>query len=156
MIRLNSVVRALAGEVLETEQHFTYVVIDDLDLTWVEDDVTNLMIKCLLQVALELQSVENLKIVVALRTNIFDQLHVGDQARGGQEEKLRAAAWLVKWTRSDLELMVDMRLRAAAGRYEGGKVLTLETLLPKATQRSISAWSFIVNRTLMRPRDVST
>jgi hypothetical protein len=144
----------LADETLESEQHFTYVVIDDLDLTWVEDDLANVLIKCLLQVALEMQRASRIKILVALRTNIFDQLHVGDQVRGGQEEKLRATAMMLRWSRAALEHLVNLRLAAESDRLNLGKVLTLDSVLPAASQHGISAWSYVLNRTLLRPRDV--
>lgn len=153
VIRLNSVIRELADTTLGSTQHFTYVLIDDLDLTWVEDDVANLLIKCLLQVALELQPTRYLKVVIALRTNIFEQLNVGNQARGGQEEKLRAASIVLRWTRSDLEQVVARRLAVEAGRQRVAEPL-LATVLPGAVVRGISPLAYILNRTLLRPRDV--
>lgn len=154
VLRLNSVVRELAEQALESEQHYTYIIVDDLDLVQVENDVANLLIKCLLQVALELQRTRYMKVVVALRTNIFDQLKVGEQARGGQEEKLRGAAITLKWSRTELEEVINRRLAAEAKRRNVAKTPTVDTILPAAAQDRISAWSYIVNRTLMRPRDV--
>ena len=154
VVRLNSVVRLLADEALKSEQHFTYVVVDDLDLTWIEDDVANLLIKCLLQVALDLQRTRYLKIIIALRINIFEQLNVGSQARGGQEEKLREAAMVLRWSRSDLESVVVKRLAADAKRHNTSPPPDLLTILPRARRDGVDPFSHIINRTLMRPRDV--
>ncbi|EQD41838.1 ATPase involved in DNA repair, partial [mine drainage metagenome] len=98
VFQLTAIVSELAEKTIQSDQYFTFLVIDDLDLTWVEDSLANVLIKCLLQVALEMQRAEHIKIVIALRTNIFDQLEVGRQARGGQEEKLRATAMVLGWT----------------------------------------------------------
>lgn len=153
VFQLASIASNLAEEALESDQNFTYLVIDDLDLTWVEDSLANVLIKCLLQVTLEMQRARHLKILIALRTNIFDQLAVGRQARGGQEEKLRATAMYLGWTRNNLKEMVNLRLAAESKELRIVPVLQLRTILPPS-QKGISPFNYILNRTLMRPRDV--
>lgn len=45
--RLNKMMSVLDEDILESAQHFTYVVIDDLDRDWVDDQVANDLIRCL-------------------------------------------------------------------------------------------------------------
>lgn len=150
---LNSIMVALTDEVLESAQHFTYVIVDDLDLTWVEDHVANILIKCLMQVAIEVQStLRHVKLLIALRTNIFEQLHIGEQTRGGQEEKLRAAALHLRWRRESLEALLDRRVHAASGKAQRASV-GLHDLLPSSQAQGRTPLKFLLSRTLMRPRD---
>lgn len=154
VFQLRALVTELAESTLESEQHFTYLVVDDLDLTWVEDSLANVLIKCLLQVALEMQPTRHLKILIALRTNVFEQLEVGREARGGQEEKLRSTAMILHWTHRDLEDLVNLRLAAESQRLHLPATLSLGNLLPGSSQHGIQPFRYILNRTLMRPRDV--
>ena len=91
-------IRVLDEDILSSDQNFTYVVIDDLDRDWADEKIANDLIRCLFRTVLDLQRVENLKIVVALRTNIFDHLNFGSRT-GGQEEKFRSLVHRIQWTR---------------------------------------------------------
>jgi len=59
-----------------------------------------------------MQAIQNLKVLVALRTNIFQQLQYGEKLRGGQEEKFRGLALDIRWTRNDLIGLMEERARA--------------------------------------------
>ena len=85
LAKLNKMLTVLDEDILDT-QHFTYVVIDDLDRDWVDERVANDLIRCLFRTVLDLKRVRNLKVLVALRTNIFQELDFGSRS-GGQEEK---------------------------------------------------------------------
>lgn len=87
----------LDDDILDSPQHYTYVVIDDLDRDWVDEKVKNDLIRCLFRTVAELVRVDNLKILVALRTNILESLDFGQA--GGQEEKFRDLSLRVRWTR---------------------------------------------------------
>jgi hypothetical protein len=143
-----------AEEILESEHHFVYLVIDDLDTTMVDDRVGNVLIRSLLHVVLDLRRVQYLKVLVGLRTNIFDQLHIGSRRRGGQEEKLRGGALHLTWTRADLEKVVEERLHAASRKKKLGRVFRLSDVLPDRPEDGKDALSYILDRTLMRPRNL--
>jgi hypothetical protein len=105
----------LDENVLSAPQDFIYVVIDDLDRDWVDETIANDLVRCLFRAVLDFQSVRHLKIVVALRTNIFDFISFGSRA-GGQEEKYRALLYRIRWTERELRQMADERARVAADR----------------------------------------
>jgi hypothetical protein len=62
-------------------------VIDDLDRDWVAERLSSDLIRCLFRTVLDMRRVANLKIVVALRANFYQELDVGTS--GHQEEKFR-------------------------------------------------------------------
>lgn len=152
--RLNQMIKVLDEDILSRPQNHVFVVIDDLDLDWVDDRVTNALIRCLFRAVLDLKKVEHLKILVALRTNIFEALDFG-QRTGGQEEKFRALSMRVRWSEADLEAMLDMRAAVAAERIklENDAPTSIRSILPAKNKSRGDALEYIMRRTLLRPRD---
>ena len=148
--RLNKMIEVLDDDVLN-EQHFTYVIIDDLDRDWIDERLSNALIRCLFRAVQDLKRVRNLKILVALRTNIFQELSFS--RGGGQEEKLRALVLSMRWTRVDLLTMLDERVRAVAATRDDPDLRGLRDLLPRTNKTRGNPVDFILDRTLMRPRD---
>lgn len=151
LARLNKMIEVLDEEILESDQHFTYVVIDDLDRDWVDERLSNDLIRCLFRTTLELQRTQHLKVLVALRTNIFEQLDFGSRG-GGQEEKFRNLVLPIRWTRADLRHMLDERTRVATERV-GTPVNSFGELLPPRNKKRGNPLDYIFDRTLLRPRD---
>ena len=150
--RLNEMTNVLNEEAL-TAQHFTYVMIDDLDKEWEDEVLANLLIRCLLQAVVDFQRVKHLKILVALRTNIFQQLNYGEQSRGGQEEKFRGLSLTLRWTERDLRGLLENRAEAASLFYQLDPPKDLSQMLPKVNKAAGDPLEYILSRTLMRPRD---
>lgn len=150
LARLNQMIKVLDEDILD-EQHFTYIVIDDLDRDWVDERVANDLVRCLFRAVIDMKRVTNLKIVVALRTNIFDQLHFASRS-SAQEEKYRSLALHLGWTKSELTDMLSERVRTAAEMFNVRGLSNIHDLLPAAT-KTRDPLSFVLNRTLMRPRD---
>lgn len=153
LARLNTMMTVLDQHVLASDQDFIYVVIDDLDRDWVDERLANDLIRCLFRAVLDFQAVRNLKIVVALRTNIFDFISFGSRA-GGQEEKYRALVHRIRWTEGELREMANERARVAADDAGLTSVKTVADLLPQRNKTRGDAFEYILQRTLMRPRDV--
>lgn len=151
--RLNQVIRILGNEILDSEQHFTYLIIDDLDKEWVNEKLANQLIRCLFQAVIDMLQVRNLKILIALRTNIFQQLEYGAQSRGGQEEKFRGSSFHLQWKVNDLRELLNQRAEVASRAYGFDPPRTIEELLPKYSKQQGEPLHYILERTLLRPRD---
>lgn len=151
LARLNKMIDVLDDHILATSHDYRYVIIDDLDLEWADERIANDLIRCLFSTVYSLQHVHNLKIIVALRTNIFQELDFGRKG-GGQEEKLRALVLNMRWTRVDLEHLLDERVRIAAS-AAGLGVQTIGGLLPHANSTMGKPLDYLFDRTLLRPRD---
>jgi hypothetical protein len=131
--RLTEMIRILSDTILDSKQVYTYLVIDDLDLEWAEDNVEHLLIRCLFQAVITLQKVQHLKVLVALRTNIFHQLTYGLGRVEHQSEKFSNLAYEIKWTRNDIKGLLDQRVREQAKNF-GVPFTTVDELLPRAKQ----------------------
>jgi hypothetical protein len=151
LARLNKMLNVLDEDVLDSAGHYTFVVIDDLDRDWVDDRLANDLIRCLFRTVLDLKRVRHLKVLVGLRTNIFEELHFSHRA-GGQEEKFRALALNMRWNEASLETMLDERVKAAAT-LSKVSFTGLKDLLPPKNKQREDAISYILDRTLLRPRD---
>lgn len=149
--RLNQMIRVLDQHILDDPAHFTYVVIDDLDRDWVDTRVANDLIRCLFRAVIDLLKVQNLKILVALRVNIFQELQY--EKRIDQEEKLRALVLDLNWRKTDLRHLLDARVEAAANRH-GASYVKVKDVLPGQAKRRGNPFDYISSRSLMRPRDV--
>ncbi len=55
LARLYKMMTVLDEEVLDSAQHYTYVVIDDLDRDWVDERIANDLIRCLFRTVLDLK-----------------------------------------------------------------------------------------------------
>lgn len=154
LARLNEMIGVLDDHILRTDHNFTYIVIDDLDKNWVDDRLANLLVKCLFQAVADMLRVRNLKVLVALRTNIFRQIDYGAKSWGGQEEKYRALVIELTWSRNDLIELMEQRVDSAVHFYDLDKSMTLATFLPQNRSGRRDPIRYILDRTLLRPRDV--
>lgn len=152
MPRLNKMITVLNEDILDSPQHFTWVVIDDLDRDWVDDAIVNDLIMSLFGAVVEMKKVRNLKIIVALRTNIFTTLDFAS-SKGGQEEKFRALTTRLRWTPGDINEMLDERVRVAGKRIGATDLTGVADILPPRNPRRGDALDFVLRRTMMRPRD---
>ncbi|HEU5381506.1 MAG TPA: hypothetical protein VFV38_39295 [Ktedonobacteraceae bacterium] len=150
--RLNEMISLLDQEILDA-QHLTFMVIDDLDRVWEDESLANLLIRCLFSAVVDMQRIEHLKILVALRTNIFEQLHYGEQGRSSQEEKYRGLALHLRWTENDLRSLLQQRAEVASKRYNLDPPKALAEMLPKANKEAGDPLAYLLSRTMLRPRD---
>lgn len=151
--RINKMMELLRDEVLD-DQHFTYIVIDDLDTNWVDSMFMNLLIRCLFQAVIEMRRVPNLKIVVALRTNIFTQLGNELDPQGWQDEKLFSDFVVdLQWSAAALRQLLAKRAEVASTRMQIEPPLMLDEIVVKSSKKSREPISYILSRTLLRPRD---
>ncbi|GAB3581586.1 hypothetical protein GCM10027445_53670 [Amycolatopsis endophytica] len=151
--RLNKMIGVLDEHILESPQNYTYVVIDDLDRDWVDEKILNSLIRCLFRAVLDLKRVRNLKVLVALRTNIFEQLNFGTRT-GGQEEKFRSVKMTLRWSSRELQELVVTRASSAAEMRQLDTVESIKDLLPATNPSRGNPFDYMLRRTLMRPRDI--
>ena len=150
--RLNKMISVLDEDILSSPQNFTWIIIDDLDRDWVDERTANDLIMCLFRAVVDLKRVQNLKILVALRNNIFQALDFGS-LKGGQEEKFRALTMRLRWTQGDISSMLDERVLVASKRTSGVAISGVRGILPVRNPKRGDALDFILRRTMMRPRD---
>ena len=154
---LNRVVDMLSKHGFNDPQKKYYILIDDLDKNWMPDDALYLdLIKSLLYSVGELnRKLNNVKIIVALRENIYHRVFQKSARHEPQREKWLDVQIRLKWSREDLTSLVNNRLREVFRKEYTLAAPTLGDVLPERKRRTQEdATDFIFDRTFMRPRDL--
>lgn len=148
-IRFREVEKILAKFVQEKR---TYVLIDHLDENWSTDnEQTCLLLSALVREADRLNTylTLGLRIVVFLRSDIFDVVKLRDL------EVDKRSRDFIQWNKVLLAEMVARRIASAKGLELTDR--TVEEVWYEVFCRKVGAEdtiSYIINRTLLRPRDV--
>jgi hypothetical protein len=154
---LNTVVDALEKYGFDDPQKSYFILIDDLDKDWMPDDILYLdLIKSLLSSVHELnRRLRAVKIIVALRENIYYRVFQKSAKHEPQREKWEDVLVRMKWTEDDLVKLVDDRLAAVFKAEYTTDVPTLRSLLPpKRSGHAQDGLEYMMSRTFMRPRDI--
>lgn len=154
---LNKLVDLITNHSFVDAQNPYLLVVDDLDKNWMPDDSLYLeLLKSLLLVVRELNyRLKNAKIIVALREDIYQRVYLRTAKHEAQREKWSDVQLKVRWSKEQLVELVDNRLREAfRGQYTQSPP-TMSELLPKRGKSTEDdPIDYVLERTLMRPRDV--
>mgnify|MGYP001584165390 CR=1 FL=1 len=100
---LADVMTFLDEDVFDDEKQHFYITIDKLDENWVEDKFRYLLIRSLIETVRDFLRVRNIKIIVALRTDLIERVFRFTRDPGFQEEKYRSLFLTIKWTDKQLK-----------------------------------------------------
>lgn len=150
---LGEIVDFLADDVFSDPLNRYYIVIDRLDDAWVDDRIRFKLIRALIETVRAFVRVRPVKIVVALREDLLRL--VFDQTRGAgfQEEKYESLFLRLRWKPSQLRELVDLRIGMLVREQYTSKRVAFNDIF-RGEVRGESAFDYVVNRTLSRPRDV--
>jgi len=154
---LNEVMEKLGKESFGDPGKKYYVFIDDLDKNWMPDDDFYLeLLKGLLYEVKEINArLRSVKIIVAMRTNIYYRLFKKAKISEPQREKWADVRYELQWNRNDLIEMIDLRLAELyREQYTRDEPKTMEVLPAKHKRKSEEAVDYMLDRTFYRPRDV--
>ncbi len=156
--KLTLLANALDEDILTDSRRRYYVTIDRLDEDWVDDPRRYKLIKALLDSMRDLNSkVRHAKIIIALRTDLFDRVLKATTGAGFQDEKYRSLCLPITWGQKQLAQVLDTRINELVKSRYTTQALTHEDLLPKFIQSDRTKeppLNFMVDRTLLRPRDI--
>jgi hypothetical protein len=148
---LSEMIRLL-DEILDDPQQQFYVVIDRLDEDWVEDKLRYGLIRALLETVREFHQVRNAKIVVALRLDLVDRVFSYTRDSGFQQEKYEGELLRLEWKKEDLLEVLDRRVAFLVKRSYTSEDVSHRDVMPRKIGGQATS-DFIIDRTLMRPRD---
>jgi Cdc6-like AAA superfamily ATPase len=157
MTALNELLKRLSSNSFNDPKKKFYLVIDDLDKNWMPNDIFYItLIKSLLHTVKEINSkLKGVKIIVALRTNIFYRVFKKSSVTEPQREKWNDVLVDLKWNKPELIELINKRLVELFREQYTTDSPTLENILPsKSKKEQIDPIDYLLNRTLFRPRDV--
>jgi hypothetical protein len=134
-----------------------YLVIDDLDHNWVDDSIRYNMIYALFDVIKDFyQKLRNVKIVVFLRTDLIERVIKRIKGEGFQDEKVKPWRLDISWTKGQLADVLDRRVNMLVRDSYTLSAVSHKDLLPDPGKKQPpdAALQYMLDRTLMRPRDL--
>ncbi|MBU0474780.1 MAG: hypothetical protein KKF62_11520 [Bacteroidetes bacterium] len=157
MTALNELLKRLSSYSFNDPKKKYFLVIDDLDKNWMPNDMFYLtLIKSLLHTVKEINSkLKGVKIIVALRTNIFYRVFKKSSISEPQREKWNDVLVDLKWDAFELSELVNNRLSELFREQYTTEPPTLEKIMPSKTKKNqLNAIEYLFSRTFLRPRDV--
>lgn len=142
----------LNDDVFNDENQPYYICVDRLDENWIADKFRYLLIRSLIDCVREFNKVKNIKIILALRTDLIERVVRLTRDGGFQEEKYRSLYLPLKWDKIHLKDLLDTRVNYLLQSSYGGRV-TASRVLPTKINK-IQAIDYMLDRTLMRPREL--
>ncbi|MBL0061678.1 MAG: ATPase [bacterium] len=99
----------LLDRVIDDDQKKYYVVIDGLDENWVDDAFRYKLIRALIETAREFCAIRHVKVIIALREDLYWKVLEETSDPGLQAEKYESLVLPVFWTERDILEMLDLR-----------------------------------------------
>lgn len=150
---LNGVVEILAEQAQTDKMSRFYILIDKLDDRWVDVSIQFRLIRALIESLKSFRKITNLKILVALRSDILERVAQEPAHVTFQKEKFEDYFINLKWNKHELKELVNRRVEHLFKRqYTDGKI-SFEDVFPNKVGKD-EAFDYLIDRTLLRPRDI--
>ena len=137
----------------DNEQANYYMTIDKLDEKWVDHAIRFKLIKALIESLKTFRKIKNFKILVSLRSDVLERVVQETTDMSFQREKFEDYSIRLRWSKTDLKLMINKRIRSLLRRQYTGHDILFEDVFPHKLGNQDS-FDYMVERTLMRPRDL--
>lgn len=151
MRELKEAINALSERIDKNSTYF--VLIDDLDREWAGDDNTQYsLIRALIESLKTFRRIPNLKIVIAMREDLYESTLRTTTDKHFQAEKLDGIIKRLRWSDHDLSSIIERRIQQLYRYGYTKQSVKLGDVLPETViQQPVR--NYIIERTLRRPRD---
>ncbi len=151
---INEMIKRMKSDLFDKRKARFFILVDDLDKEWVDNKIVYDLIKTMIDAIKELKVIEGTKIVIALRENLLRLVINKSKSRGFQQEKYESLYLKLKWSEPELRELVEKRISLIfKGKY-AQRHIKVEDVFRISNDKSQSALDYILQRTLLRPRDV--
>lgn len=152
---LHRVIELLSQDIfIDTSERY-YVCIDRLDEDWVNDNMRFKLLKALIETIRSFRKIRNVKIVVAMRTDLHIHLMNSIKSYGFQREKYESYYLQVKWNREQLIEIVNRRIKLLfRHKYTKDNVTISDIFSNDSPTAQKSGIDYIIDRTFFRPREL--
>lgn len=153
MSALQDVVGLLAQEDFSKSKYKYFLVVDDLDEQWADDELRYRLIRALIEAIKRFREIRCVKVIVALRTDLLASVLETTRDSGFQEEKFEDFFLRLKWADAQLKLLVTQRVSELVKSKYTSKSVGFYDIFTRSV-RKLDTLEYIVKRTLKRPRDM--
>lgn len=153
MQELARIIDILDEDIFTDRMKKTVLVIDDLDRQWADDRIRIKLIEALINALPKFRKIKNVKIIIAMRDDLLDIVLDQASTAGFQRDKFQDYHKRLTWKDFELRTIIDRRVsKLFKNKYTGGDV-SLDDLF-EDHKGSGDYFSYICERTMMRPRDI--
>jgi len=124
-----------------------------LDENWIDDPTRYKLIRALIEAIKTFRSVQNVKIIVALRSDLLERVFEHTRDSGFQAEKYEALILSLTWTRDQLKELIDRRVDHLLRHIYTSAEVRFADVFPHKYRGTLTL-DYMLDRTLMRPRDI--
>ena len=146
---LNYFLRHLDEEVLKNHQYI--IIVDDLDKNWIQNDIGINFTRCLFETIFDIINSNHLRLLVSLRTNLFDQLNFS------QSEKFLSYIDHIYWKDDKIKKIIEARfisiIKINLERDDIWNFIFPKEII-KDHSKKFDVLKYLLDRSNMRPRDV--
>ncbi len=144
-------IKIIMEETEDEGQSRIIISIDDLDKSWLSSSSIRYdFINALLDAFKELMEIRSVKVLISIRTDILMGIY---KTNLRQEEKDRSLIIPIEWKRNDLFSILDKRISYLIKHKYAGKTNVKFCDIFDFQVNGEDASSYIVDRTMLRPRD---
>lgn len=135
----------------ERQQNRIIISIDDLDKSWLSSSgIRHDFINALLEAFKELLDIKSVKILISIRTDILMGIYRNNLR---QDEKDQSLIYAISWNKREIREILNLRInQLIQDQYQGKQRVTLSDVFNFEVD-GIKADEFILDRTMLRPRD---
>lgn len=144
-------IKIITEETADEAQSRIVISIDDLDKSWLSSsNIRYDFINALLDAFKELIDIRSVKVLISIRTDILMGIY---KTNLRQEEKDRSLIIPIEWKRNELFEILDKRIdHLIKHKYAGRQTVKFSDIF-NFNIKGQEASSYIVDRTMLRPRD---
>ena len=145
---IHEIINIMREEIFINHSKRYYLIIDDLDKEWIPSTMRYNLIGAMIEVIKEFQLFSGVKIIIALRDNLYQLVFAGFKHKGGQREKFKPLYVNLEWEISELEELVEKRL----SKITDNAIKVKDAF--NITHNDKSGFQYMLERTFQRPRDI--
>ncbi|MER5113073.1 MULTISPECIES: P-loop ATPase, Sll1717 family [Serratia] len=154
--KLNEILSLLSEYSFDDPQKKYVIIIDQLDENWAENETRYKFIRALIEEIKVFRKIKNIKIIVALRLDLLRSVFNLTRSSGFQEEKYESYILDIKWTPEQLTELIQKRVGEVYRKQYTRDNVKIQDIFPKPKggPTGLTAIEYIMERTLLRPRDI--
>ena len=152
LAELSRVLDLLKDEVKKGQKQY-YILFDRLDEKWADESIKYILISSLFEVLRSFRKIDNLKIAIAIRTDLLEKTLKSHSSIGYQRDKFGDILQEVSWTKSQLFNLVNTRIDALFKRKYTTENVSFYDIFCKNIGQ-IDTFDYMISRTQMRPREI--
>ncbi len=151
---LAGIIKILSEYKSKNDSGIYYILIDRLDEYWAGPEIKYDLIRELIDALKSLRKIGDLKVIVALRSDLFEKVIKETRDTGQQSEKSEDYIIRLEWDSDLLKELVDKRINFLFKKKYTQENVNFTDIFTEKLTNSEGAWSAITDRTLNRPRDI--